>query len=303
VQNKVNTLTGAYRINAQASVTSKNEKLASNIAGSEISGIEKFDLQGISDSDTSKSELKAADFMIGKYISQIENPTSKTAQKDHHQKQDTKPSFIKTSLTSDITDSSMENNHKSGEIVKEPIKYSANLKTPASKINLSDNSISIEKTGVMKFNAAETTGSNLEKATLSKSQIDLIVSKMIQQIKIAPCSLEVSLKPEYLGKVNILLQSKDGLISVNFIAQNGEAMDLLNSNLKGIKDNLDQQGIKLQQMDVSLANQEKQDNQAGSRYRDGTRQRQSLVEIPQKHGYIESSEQISLLPYKLNLLA
>ncbi|HEX3011211.1 MAG TPA: flagellar hook-length control protein FliK, partial [Syntrophomonadaceae bacterium] len=283
----------------EKSAVSQNEKAAGAIAASKTSSAEKLDSQGIKSNFTLKNELKAADFVNVKNISPTGDPTGQTAQKDLQPKQNIKTNFIKAPLTSDIAGSSLEKNHKMGENVKK-VKNTTILKTPAAKTDIVDSS---GKTGVLELNTADTSEANIEKASLSRSQTDLLVSKMIQQIKTAPSSLEVSLKPEYLGKISILLQSKEGQISVNFIAQKGDAMDLLKNNLPSIKDNLEQQGIKLQQMEVNVANQQKQDSQTGSRYRDGTRQHQPFAAISQKHGYTESSEEFSLMPYKLNLLA
>ncbi|HWQ75910.1 MAG TPA: flagellar hook-length control protein FliK [Syntrophomonas sp.] len=100
------------------------------------------------------------------------------------------------------------------------------------------------------------------------SAIDYIAARIAGQVKNGVNSLEISLKPEYLGKLKLQLLSHEGSLSVNIVAHTGETLNLINANLHYIKDSLDQQGIKLTDMNVNLANQERQDSQAGNGYRE-----------------------------------
>ncbi len=160
----------------------------------------------------------------------------------------------------------------------------------------------IEKSGSSIDLPAVKNPESIEKAVLSKSQLDSIVSNMIQQIKAGPSSLELSLKPEYLGKINIMVELNESMISIKVVAQSGEAANLLNSNLLNIKENLEQQGVKIQQMEVDLANQEKQDNQKGGREQN-KQSSHSHKHIPANYGIADNREQIYLLPNKLNVWA
>lgn len=101
--------------------------------------------------------------------------------------------------------------------------------------------------------------------------INYIAARIAGQVKNGVNSLEISLKPEYLGKLKLQLLSHEGSLSVNIVAHTGETLNLINANLHYIKDSLDQQGIKLTDMNVNLANQERQDSQAGSGYREESR--------------------------------
>lgn len=176
-------------------------------------------------------------------------------------------------------------------------------KTPH-KAEITQNALNGENR-VVEFKVDQSTGLNIEKPMLNKSQADLLVSKMIEQIKVAPSSLEISLKPEYLGKVNILVQSIEGIISVNVIAQNTDALNLLNASLHNIKDDLIQQGINVQQLDVSLANQEEQNNQGGSGYREQMQAMQLSEESKLMTEYADypGGNQSSSVSYEINILA
>jgi flagellar hook-length control protein FliK len=290
--------------------TSTSEiKLSTHITGSQGNVLGKSKIDSISremrnnenSANSANSEFKLDDFMAGNNNSHAEKTASRPNQKEL-QKTDTKPNLINSvTTTSDIA----INSGKNGKVEKASGKNVAEVETPALKTEVVDNHNVFAKSEVIVADSAETSGANPGKTILSKSQTDLIVSKMIEQIKVAPSRLEVSLKPEYLGKINILVTSNEGKISVNIIAQNGEVMSLLNSSLQTIRNNIEQQGIRLDQMDVNLANQEKQDNQSGSRYREPTQatplfEKSNLTTEYPNHIAVE---QRSLRSYEVNLLA
>ena len=141
------------------------------------------------------------------------------------------------------------------------------------------------------------------KVVLSKPQLDSIVANMIQQIKVAPSNLELSLKPEYLGKINILVESIEGVVSIKIAAQSGEAAYLLNSSLPSIRENLGEQGVKIHQIEVDLANQEKPDNQKGDREQSKQSSQTHYNQIPGNYSVMGNQEQVYLLPDGLNVWA
>jgi len=248
------------------------------------------------------SEIKIADLMLVNNTGTLEKSASQSTDKKLSSRQETSPSSI--SFVRIGNDGAVNSKENAKNNDKDAGSGSRGAKTTITKRESTNNGPVIRENGVGEFKVAEFDGVNEEKAMLGKSQADFFVSKMIEQIKIAPSSLEVSLKPEYLGKVNILVQSIDGVIAVNVIAQNSEALNLLNSNLQNIKDSLEQQGIKVQQLEVNLANQEKQGNQSGSSYKGEKPIVQAAESLnAAEYGSILDSEQSSLLSHKLNLLA
>lgn len=81
--------------------------------------------------------------------------------------------------------------------------------------------------------------------------MDVLLDRMIQQVKSAPSSLEVQLKPEILGNVNIRVESREGAITISIAAQNTDTAGLLSNNLASMRSYLEQQGVNLQQMEVN----------------------------------------------------
>ncbi len=290
--------------------SNNQSNLTTSITGSKVSGVENSaitstyeEMQGdataASAAKADQSEIKAVVLMTGSSISKEEDSTS------HPAKQDTTDSSIKPAAnSSDISISNRGGNSENGELAQKARQNAGEKYAAAAKNEVADNAV-VSDAGVKEIKNAEISGVNAEKTIMSKIETDFLVSKMVEHIKAAPSSLEVSLKPEYLGKIQILVQSTEGQISVNILAANGEALNLLNSNLQSIKDNLEQQGIKVQQMEVNLANQEKQDNQSGSRYRGESQLAPKFIESNFPTEYLNSAdwERNTLLSYELNVLA
>jgi len=159
------------------------------------------------------------------------------------------------------------------------------------------------------FNFVEKPASIPKKTILPKSQVDHMTGQMITKIKAGisgnkQSSLEISLKPEHLGKVKIQLHSTDGMVSIRVIADNREAANLLNSNLQYIRDNIEQQGIKLQHLGVGLENHQEQGSYSGNDGRESNQKNAFLASnLDDQYEIIEKKEPYSLLSHSLNLLA
>jgi len=145
--------------------------------------------------------------------------------------------------------------------------------------------------------------------TLVKSQINQITEQVMMTIKKGlpgnrPSSLEISLKPEHLGKVKIQLQATDGMVSIRVMADTGEAVNLLNSNIQTIRDNIEQQGIRLQYLGVGLESDQEQGSYSDSSDSRGNNQKNLSLGLNPDGQYGEINEQPDLLLSPgLNLLA
>jgi flagellar hook-length control protein FliK len=142
-----------------------------------------------------------------------------------------------------------------------------------------------------------------DKPVMSKSQIDLIANHLAGQINSGSSSLEVDLQPEALGKIKLMFQMEDGSLTVRIIAHTEEAHHLLDASLQSMKENLSQQGIKISDMSLDLANQEKQGNQTGSGHKEAGRPAKMFGD--QKESYENTGiwEQTSTQYSRLNILA
>lgn len=90
---------------------------------------------------------------------------------------------------------------------------------------------------------------------------DFAASRIVNQIldnihmnaKPDMTSLEMQLEPEHLGKVTISIVTKAGHITAQIAAQNEAAKEAIESQLNVLKDNLNQQGIKVEAIEVTIA--------------------------------------------------
>lgn len=64
--------------------------------------------------------------------------------------------------------------------------------------------------------------------------------------------LNISLKPEYLGELKLLITVEHGIVNAHFLAQNQMTANLIDSQLPDLKQSLSQQGITWQEVTVSV---------------------------------------------------
>lgn len=121
--------------------------------------------------------------------------------------------------------------------------------------------------GINRAEVIDPQGSSIDgnRFVLSQAQMNTILDQMVQQIKKAPSSIELQLKPEILGNLKILVQVVEGSVSISMAAQNSETVAMLNANLANVRTQLEQQGINLQQMEVNLGYRENRDQPSHSR--------------------------------------
>ncbi|MDF2944509.1 MAG: hypothetical protein K0S01_3367 [Herbinix sp.] len=104
------------------------------------------------------------------------------------------------------------------------------------------------------------------------TQLRDIANQIIERIKVSiqpdQTSMELQLNPENLGKVNLSIQSKNGVMTAQFLVQNDISKEAIESQLHTLRETLNQQGIKVEAIEVTVAtyafeqNQESSDNQA-----------------------------------------
>lgn len=93
-------------------------------------------------------------------------------------------------------------------------------------------------------------------------------------------SMELQLNPENLGKLYVQVSSKDGAITAQIAAQNEAVKEVLENQLVMLKENMTQQGLKVEAVEVTVASHEfernleqNQDNQQNQEQSDSTQTR------------------------------
>lgn len=84
-----------------------------------------------------------------------------------------------------------------------------------------------------------------------------IVNQIVEQIKITikpeSASMELQLNPESLGRVNLTVASKNGVLTASFTAENQITKEAIESQMQVLKDNLNNQGVKVEAIEVNVS--------------------------------------------------
>jgi len=97
------------------------------------------------------------------------------------------------------------------------------------------------------------TGENQEMAAQLREIAYQIIDKVRVLIKPDQTSLEISLSPESLGKVRLTVESRAGLMTARFEVENQISKEAIESQLNALKETLNQQGIKVEAIEVTVA--------------------------------------------------
>ena len=121
-------------------------------------------------------------------------------------------------------------------------------------------------------NVSQKTQVNISDQMVQITDIKEIANQIIERIKIVikpdQTSMELVLNPENLGKVNLSVQSKNGVLTAQFVVQNEMSKEAIESQIQTLKETLNQQGVKVEAIEVTVAtytfeqsNQSKQEGQ------------------------------------------
>lgn len=83
--------------------------------------------------------------------------------------------------------------------------------------------------------------------------MDQIMDYMKVAVKPEMTSLEMQLHPESLGTLHVQISNREGAVTAQFIAQNESVRAALESQIVELKENLEQQGVKVEAVEVTIA--------------------------------------------------
>ncbi|MDF1616826.1 flagellar hook-length control protein FliK [Petrocella sp. FN5] len=84
--------------------------------------------------------------------------------------------------------------------------------------------------------------------------INQIVTKAIVNLSDTRTSMNLQLNPGNLGKIAISVVAEQGLVKGQFVAENEVVKQMIESNIGQLKSQLEQQGIKVDKIEVTLGN-------------------------------------------------
>ncbi len=131
-----------------------------------------------------------------------------------------------------------------------------------------------------------------------------IANQIIEEIKVvikpSQTSMELQLNPEHLGKVNLSLTSKEGVMTAQFITQTQAAKEAIESQMQVLKQNLENQGVKVEAIEVNVSNFSFDgSNEAGNKEESGTNKGKKAFRMDIAEG-IEDMEDISEVQISLS---
>lgn len=102
---------------------------------------------------------------------------------------------------------------------------------------------------------------------VGEEQATEIVRQVVEQVQVQAKqgmkSMEMQLYPEHLGKVLIQVVSKDGAVTAQITAETEAAKNALESQLTILKENLSNQGVKIENVEVTIASHAFEQNMQG----------------------------------------
>ncbi|WP_312492559.1 flagellar hook-length control protein FliK [Anaerosporobacter sp.] len=165
----------------------------------------------------------------------------------------------------DVVDNQKTLNQKSTvenqDIKVEVQKHTTDSDADSSSSNKQNQDASVEHANlntilnnVTKVNTVESFGNEL----VQIQQLRDIANQVVEQIKVIikpdQTSMEMNLNPESLGKVNLVVAEKNGLLTAQFTVQNEIAKEALESQMQTLKDNFTNQGLKVDAVEVLVSN-------------------------------------------------
>ncbi len=118
-------------------------------------------------------------------------------------------------------------------------------------------------------NLVKSTGEVQTESPERLTELRDIANQIIERIRVSVTSdhssMELQLNPEHLGKVQLSVQSRNGIMTAQFIVQNEVSREAIESQLHILRETLNSQGIKVEAIEVTVAAYASQDDsQKGS---------------------------------------
>ena len=96
-----------------------------------------------------------------------------------------------------------------------------------------------------------------EEAFTSVTQMREIVDQIVEKIKVViqpeQTNMELQLNPEHLGRVHLTITEKEGMMTAQFAAETHAAKEAIESQLVQLREALQEQGLKVENIEVTVA--------------------------------------------------
>ncbi|MBP3542937.1 MAG: flagellar hook-length control protein FliK, partial [Lachnospiraceae bacterium] len=112
-------------------------------------------------------------------------------------------------------------------------------------------------------------------AVLPEVDAESVIRQLVERAHVAVredvSSFEMQLNPEHLGRINLSVVAKDGMVTAQIAAENAAVKEVLESQIVTLKESLNNQGIQVEAVEVTIASHEFERNldEQQSRNEDG----------------------------------
>lgn len=105
--------------------------------------------------------------------------------------------------------------------------------------------------------ASNTVSQTGEADFAAAAQVREIANQIMEQIKITirpeQTNMELQLNPEHLGRVNLTITEKEGMMTAQFTTQTEVAKEAIESQMTALRESLQNQGIKVEAIEVTVS--------------------------------------------------
>lgn len=132
--------------------------------------------------------------------------------------------------------------------------------------------------------------------TMTTVEIRQVVVQIVQQIKVVirpeQTDMHMTLHPEHLGKLQLAVSSKDGVMTANFVVQNEMVRHALETQMQELKDAFAEQGLKVEAVEVTVSTFEfTQGDQAGESRQQPEQKKQKGKTINMESAFLDEVDQ------------
>ena len=97
-------------------------------------------------------------------------------------------------------------------------------------------------------------------AVLPEVDAESVIRQLVERAHVAVredvSSFEMQLNPEHLGRINLSVVAKDGMVTAQIAAENAAVKEVLESQIVTLKESLNNQGIQVEAVEVTIASHE-----------------------------------------------
>lgn len=169
-----------------------------------------------------------------------------------------------------VTEASSETKTETGN--DETEQHTAQAKKDGDKITVSNETDANVKNVFIDALANHAVSQTGEADIAVAQQVREIANQIMEQIKITirpeQTNMELQLNPEHLGRVNLTITEKEGMMTAQFTTQTEVAKEAIESQMSALRESLQNQGIKVEAIEVTVSEfgfeRDRQSEQSGN---------------------------------------